>query len=74
MTIPPFCFELFVLALGILLLLLETFSEKQDRKMFAFIGIVGLAVVFLLLQTSTPGPSGMASYVVDSAAIFFKKI
>jgi NADH-quinone oxidoreductase subunit N len=74
MTIPPFCFELFVLALGILLVLLETFSEKQDRKMFAFIGIVGLAVVFLLLQMSSPGPSGMASYVVDSAAIFFKKI
>jgi len=74
MTIPPFCFELFVLALGILILLLETFSEKQDRKMFAFIAIAGLAVVFLLLQTSTPGSSGMASYVVDSAAIFFKKI
>jgi NADH-quinone oxidoreductase subunit N len=74
MTIPPFCSELFVLALGIFLLLLETFSEKQDRKMFAFIGIVGLVVVFLLLQASGPGPSGMASYIVDSAAIFFKKI
>jgi NADH-quinone oxidoreductase subunit N len=74
MTIPPFCFELFVLALGILLLLLETFSEKRDRKTFALIGIVGLAIVFLLLQLSRPGPSGMASYVVDSAAIFFKKV
>ena len=74
MTIPPFCFELFVLALGILLLLLETFSEKRDRKTFALIGIVGLAIVFLLLQLSGPGPSGMASYVVDSAAIFFKKV
>src|SRR3984893_3476514 len=74
MTIPPFYFELFVLGLGILLLLLETFFEKQDRKMFAYIGIVGLAIVFLLLQTSGPAPSGMASYVVDSAAIFFKKI
>src|ERR1700737_1636923 len=74
MTIPPFYFELFVLGLGILLLLLETFFEKQDRKMFAFIGIVGLAIVFLILQASGPGPSGMASYVVDSAAIFFKKI
>jgi len=42
--------------------------------MFAFIGIVGLVVVFLLLQASGPGPSGMASYIVDSAAIFFKKI
>jgi NADH-quinone oxidoreductase subunit N len=74
MTIPPFCFELFVLALGIVLLLLETFSEKQDRKIFAFIGILALAIVFLLLQASGPGPSGMASYVADSAAIFFKKI
>jgi NADH-quinone oxidoreductase subunit N len=74
MTIPPFCFELFVLALGILLLLLETFSGKRDRKMFALVGIIGLAIVFLLLQVSGPEPSGMASYVVDSAAIFFKKV
>src|SRR4029077_12108627 len=73
MTIPPLCFELFVLALGILLLLLETFSEKQDRKVFALIGIIGLAIVFLFLQGSSPGSSGMASYVVDSVAIFFKK-
>jgi NADH:ubiquinone oxidoreductase subunit 2 (subunit N) len=66
--------ELFVLALGILILVLESFAEKQDRKIFAFIGIVGLAIVFVILQASGPGPSGMASYVVDSAAIFFKKI
>src|SRR6516164_447478 len=74
MTIPPVYFELFVLALGILLLLLETFSEKQDRKVFALIAIIGLAIVFLFLQGSVPGSSGMASYVVDSVAIFFKKI
>ena len=74
MTIPPVFFELFVLALGILLLLLETFSEKQDRKVFALIAIIGLAIVFLFLQGSVPGSSGMASYVVDSVAIFFKKI
>jgi NADH-quinone oxidoreductase subunit N len=71
---PPVLLELFVLALGILILVLESFAEKQDRKIFAFIGIVGLALVFLILQASGPGPSGMASYVVDSAAIFFKKI
>src|SRR3984885_14315391 len=74
MTIPPVFLELFVLALGILILLLESFAEKRDRKVFALIGIIGLAVVFLILQGSGPGPSGMASYVVDSAAIFFKKI
>ena len=70
MTIPPFCFELFVLALGIFLLLMETFSEKQDRKIFAIVGIAGLFVVFLLLQMSGPVPTGMASYVADSPAIF----
>jgi NADH-quinone oxidoreductase subunit N len=71
---PPVLLELFVLALGILILVLESFAEKQDRKIFAVIGIVGLALVFLILQASGPGPSGMVSYVVDSAAIFFKKI
>jgi NADH-quinone oxidoreductase subunit N len=70
----PVCLELSVLALGILILLLESFAEKQDRKVFAFIGIIGLAIVFLFLQASTPGPSGMLSYVSDAQAIFFKKI
>src|ERR1700751_283132 len=74
MTIPPVLLELFVLALGILILVLETFDEKQDRKIFAVIGIVGLALVFVVLQVSGPGDSGMTSYVVDSAAIFFKKV
>src|ERR1700730_4529727 len=74
MTFPPIFFELFVLALGMLILLLESFSVKEDRKIFAVIGIIGLAIVFVFLQASAPGPSGMASYVVDSLAIFFKKI
>src|ERR1700733_15284127 len=71
---PPVLLELFVLALVILILVLESFAEKQDRKIFAIIGSVGLALVFLILQFSGPGPSGMASYVVHSPAIFFKKI
>src|SRR5215471_668664 len=74
MMIPPYWFEILVLALGIALLLLETFSEQRDRKTFALIGIAGLAVVFLLLQFSGPVASGMASYVADSASIFFKKV
>jgi NADH-quinone oxidoreductase subunit N len=71
---PPVFFEFSVLALGILILVLETFFEKQDRKVFAYIGIVGLAIVFLFLEASTPAASGMVSYVSDAAAIFFKKI
>jgi NADH-quinone oxidoreductase subunit N len=71
---PPVLLELFVLALGILILVLESFAEKQDRKVFAIIGMIGLAIVFLILQASGPGPSGMVSYVADPAALFFKKI
>src|SRR5208283_5542717 len=71
---PPVFFELSVLALGILILLLETFAEKQDRKFFAYIGIAGLAIVFLFLEGTTPAASGMVSYVSDAAALFFKKV
>lgn len=70
----PVFFELSVLALGILILLLETFAGKQDRKVFAYIGIAGLAIVFLFLEATTPAASGMISYVSDAAAIVFKKI
>jgi NADH-quinone oxidoreductase subunit N len=70
----PVFFELSVLALGILILLLETFAAKQDRKVFAYIGIAGLAIVFLFLEATTPAASGMVSYVSDAAAIVFKKI
>ncbi|MBV8142328.1 MAG: NADH-quinone oxidoreductase subunit N [Verrucomicrobia bacterium] len=71
---PPVLLELFVLALGIVMLVLESFAETRDRKVFAIIGIVGLALVFLFLQVSAPGPSGMVSYVMDWPAIFFKKV
>lgn len=70
----PVFFEFSVLALGILILLLETFAAKQDRKVFAYIGIAGLAIVFLFLEATTPAASGMVSYVSDAAAIVFKKI
>ncbi|MBV9642773.1 MAG: NADH-quinone oxidoreductase subunit N [Verrucomicrobia bacterium] len=74
MTIPPVLLELFVLAIGVVMLVLESFAEKRDRKIFAIFGILGLVVVFVFLQASAPGPSGMVSYVIDWPAIFFKKV
>jgi len=73
MIVSPFLLELLVLALGLLMLLLESFSEKGDRKLFAWVGIGGLAIMFFFLQAMTPETSGMTSYVVDSTALFFKK-
>ena len=45
----------------------------MDRKWFAIIGIGGLAIVLVLLQFSVPSASGMAAYVSDAPALFFKK-
>jgi NADH-quinone oxidoreductase subunit N len=73
MTFPPFLIELLVLALGMVMLLLESFVEKRDRTQFAWLGIAGLAVMFFVVQAFSPGPSGMNSYLIDSSALFFKK-
>jgi NADH-quinone oxidoreductase subunit N len=73
MIVPPFLLELLVLTLGLVMLLLESFAEKHERKQFAWLGIIGLAAIFLLLLATSPGPSGMNSYVLDSSALFFKR-
>jgi hypothetical protein len=46
----PIVLELLVLGLGSFLLLFEAFAEKQNRDQVAWLGIIGLVVVFLLLQ------------------------
>ncbi len=51
--------EIAVLVLGMAILILETFSAKIDKKIFAYVGIVGLAAVlvasfFLLPESSIP--------------------
>jgi NADH-quinone oxidoreductase subunit N len=73
MTIPSMLLEVLVLLLGIVLVLLESFADKVDRKWFAITGIGGLAIVLVLLQLSVPSASGMAAYVSDAPALFFKK-
>jgi NADH-quinone oxidoreductase subunit N len=70
----PLVLELLVLGLGLLLLLIEAFAEKQNRDLIAWLGIIGLAGVFLLLQFyHFPSNSGVAGYTLDGAALFFKK-
>jgi NADH-quinone oxidoreductase subunit N len=69
----PIIVELLVLALGMGLLLIESFAEKLNRNTIAMIGIVGLAAVFLLLQFGDFSASGIAGYIQDKPALFFKK-
>ncbi|MBV8816480.1 MAG: NADH-quinone oxidoreductase subunit N [Verrucomicrobia bacterium] len=69
----PIIVELIVLALGMALLLVESFAERLNRNTIATIGIVGLAAVFLLLQFGDFSASGIAGYIQDKPALFFKK-
>jgi NADH-quinone oxidoreductase subunit N len=71
---PPVLAELLVLGLGMFLLMLEAFARHHDRRVFAFIGIVGLAGVFFVLQSMQPTDARVISaYAIDGPALFFKK-
>ena len=78
-AIPAPHLEIDVLVLGMAILLVETFAAKIDKKIFAYAGIVGLAVVliasFFLSPESTAQPAtGFWNfYTADPLSIFFKR-
>ena len=70
--------ELAVVVLGLLVLLIEAFAPKIEKRTLAFAGVLGLAVVvgatFFLQNAPAPAAAGFWSfYSVDSLAIFFKR-
>lgn len=74
----PIYLEAIVVCLGIVLLIVEAFISKGDRKIFAYVAMAGLAVVFVLTFFVNPGAmnpdAGYAAYYsADAFAIFFKQ-
>jgi len=75
---PPYL-EVGVLVLGMVILMFEAFATKLDKKIFAFMGIAGLATVlagtfFLALSPATDQATGFWSfYTADPLSIFFKR-
>nr|MBA2744065.1 hypothetical protein [Chthoniobacterales bacterium] len=70
--------EIAVVVLGLLVLLVEAFSEQMDKRAIAQIGMVGLSAVliatFFLAPSQPAAPNGFWSfYTADSLAIFFKR-
>ncbi len=71
--------EIAVLVLGMVILMIEAFAGKIDRKVFAFSAITGLTIVFIASFFVAPSPSpGVATgfwnfYTADRLAIFFKQ-
>lgn len=76
--IPPHHLEIDVLVLGIVILLFETFASKIDKKVFAYIGIVGLTIVLIASFFLSTNPAEQTGplwnfYTADGLAIFFKR-
>ncbi|HTL77774.1 MAG TPA: NADH-quinone oxidoreductase subunit N [Candidatus Babeliales bacterium] len=71
--------EIAVLLLGMLILMIEAFAGKIDKRVLAFAAITGLAIVlvasFFVVPSSPPAQaSGFWSfYTADRMAIFFKQ-
>jgi NADH-quinone oxidoreductase subunit N len=79
MTITAPKLEIAVLVLGMAVLLIEAFVTKIDKRVLAFVAIVGLALVLVASFFVAPSPlttkaTGFWSfYTADRFAIFFKQ-
>jgi NADH-quinone oxidoreductase subunit N len=71
--------EIAVLVLGMLILMIEAFVGKIDKRVLAFAAIIGLAIVllasfFVARSPSPPQATGLWNfYTADRLAIFFKQ-
>ena len=71
--------EIAVLVLGMLILMIEAFAGKIDKRVLAFAAIIGLAIVlvasfFVARSPSLPHATGLWNfYAADRLAIFFKQ-
>ena len=71
--------EIAVLVLGMLILMIEAFVGRIDKRVLAFAAIIGLAIVllatfFVVPSASPTNATGFWSfYTADRLAIFFKQ-
>ncbi len=78
MTTAPML-EIAVLALGMVILMIEAFAAKIDKRALVFAAITGLAIVLLasFFVVPSPSPSYVAGfwsfYTADRLSIFFKQ-
>lgn len=78
MIYPP-SLEVAALLLGTVILFLEAFAPRLDRRILAYLGLAGLAVIFIASFFLAPQPATNHAafwnlYSSDALAIFFKRI
>lgn len=75
----PLALEIAVLVLGLFILLLEAFLKEEDKRVFAWSGISGLCIVFVLSFFVEHQPALIAAegfrglYASDFLAMFYKR-
>ena len=70
--------EIAVVVLGLLVLMIEAFAERIDKRSLAITAIIGLAAVLVATFFLSPPPAAEVTgfwsfYAADSLAIFFKR-
>lgn len=76
---PVYYLEIIVVALGLVMLMVDAFVKLEDKRSIAWIGMLGLAVVFALLffvkwPESTEGAFWQFYSSGDKLALYFKGI
>jgi len=76
---PVYYLEIIVVALGLVMLMVDAFVKLEDKRSIAWIGMLGLVVVFALLfkvkwPESTEGAFWQFYSSGDKLALFFKGI
>src|SRR5207244_10304139 len=71
--------EVAVVVLGIVILLIESFSSKLDRRYLGYAALVGLVLIFLATffvapQSTTSSAPFWNFYSADATSLFFKRI
>ncbi|HJY20420.1 MAG TPA: NADH-quinone oxidoreductase subunit N [Chthoniobacterales bacterium] len=71
--------EVAVLVLGTVILLIESFSSKLDRRYLGYAALVGLTLIFLATfrvapQTASSSAPFWDFYSADTTSLFFKRI
>ncbi|MEM0970572.1 MAG: hypothetical protein AAGJ31_14545, partial [Verrucomicrobiota bacterium] len=71
---PAYFLEVFVVALGLVLLLADAFVDGKDKRWIGWIGASGLLVAFFLTFFAQAGGDSWLAYEFDGPARFFKGI
>jgi NADH-quinone oxidoreductase subunit N len=75
--IPPLSLEFSLVCLGIFLLLIESFSPREDKRFLGWIAVAFLAGLFVASFFTGPVPPVLEAfgfYTADPAGMFFKRL